>query len=64
MKHEEIKTLLAAYLEDELDGKDKTLVEAHLRECAECRAEVEELNQLEEVLDNMELKKKLFNSCF
>lgn len=57
MKHEEIKSLIAAYLEDELDEKDRALVEAHLRDCAECRAEAVELNQLEEVLNQMELKK-------
>lgn len=57
MKHEEIKALLAAYLEGELEKEDKDLVEAHLQECAECRKECEELNQLEEVLNKMELKK-------
>jgi hypothetical protein len=57
MKHEEIKTLIAAYIEGELDKKESLLVEAHLRECAGCRKECEELNQLEEVLNKMELRK-------
>jgi len=57
MKHEEIKTLIAAYVEGELDKEESLLVEAHLRECAECRRECEELNQLEEVLNKMELRK-------
>ena len=57
MKHEEIKTLIAAYIEGELDKKENLLVEAHLRDCTECQKEYEELNQLEEVLNKMELRK-------
>ncbi len=56
-KHEEIKILLPAYLEGELDNSNKKLVEAHLKECTECKKECAELNQLEEVLNKMELKK-------
>jgi predicted anti-sigma-YlaC factor YlaD len=57
MNHEDIKTLLTIYIEGELEEEDKKLVQAHLKECAECRKELEELNQLEEVLTKMQLKK-------
>lgn len=56
MTHEEIKTLIPAYLEGELDEKDRKLVEAHLAGCAECQQECEELGQLEEVLNKMAFK--------
>ena len=55
--HKEIKTLIAAYLDGELEEKEKKRVEAHLSQCAQCREEYEELNQLEEVLNKMQLKK-------
>ena len=57
MKHEDIKILISAYLEDELDNEEKKKVEEHLAECPECRKECNELNQLEEVLNKMQLKK-------
>ncbi|HKR86581.1 MAG TPA: zf-HC2 domain-containing protein [Phenylobacterium sp.] len=37
--HEQTQTLLPWYVSGELDGEELELVEAHLRECAECRAE-------------------------
>lgn len=57
MNHEKIKTLIAAYVDGELENGDKKTVEAHLEGCAECRRELEELTRLEEVLKKMELKK-------
>lgn len=38
-RHEQTQTLLPWYVSGELDGEDLGMVEAHLRECAECRAE-------------------------
>ncbi len=55
--HKEIKTLIAAYLDGELEEEEKKRVEAHLPGCEECREEYEDLNRLEEVLNKMQLKK-------
>lgn len=57
MKHQDIKTLISAYREGELNVEERRLVEEHLAGCAECRTEFEELKQLEEVLNKMQLKK-------
>jgi len=38
-RHELTQTLLPWYVSGELDGGELELVEAHLRECAECRGE-------------------------
>jgi len=57
MTHEEIKIMIPAYLEGELDGENKKIIEKHLEECIECRQECAELSQLEEVLNTMEFKK-------
>ncbi|MBI2709147.1 MAG: anti-sigma factor [Actinobacteria bacterium] len=40
MQHEELQELLGAYALDALDGAERDAVDAHLRECATCRAEV------------------------
>ena len=56
MNHEDIKKLLSAYVEGELDASDKKAVAAHLDSCSRCQAELAELNQLEEVLNKMKLK--------
>ncbi len=37
---------LSAYLDGELDGPDRAAADAHLTECAECRAALEDLRQL------------------
>ena len=36
-------TKLSAYLDEELDSVDRGMLEAHLNECAECRADLEQL---------------------
>jgi Putative zinc-finger len=38
--HEDLRVLLGAYVLGGLDGQDRTLFEAHLPECAVCRAEL------------------------
>lgn len=40
--HSEIEDLLAAYALDAVDSEERALVDAHLDECARCRAEVAE----------------------
>ena len=57
MKHKEIKIMISAFLEGELNDEEKKQVEKHLAECTECQREYKELNQLEEVLSKMEFKK-------
>jgi hypothetical protein len=57
MKHQEIKKLVSSYLDGLLNDKQTELVENHLSDCRECQQEFEELNQLEEVLNQMKLKK-------
>jgi hypothetical protein len=57
MKHQDIKKLVSLYLDGILDDKQTELVEEHLANCRECQGEFKELNQLEEVLNQMTLKK-------
>ena len=40
--HSDIEDLLGAYALDAVDGEERALVDAHLDECARCRAEVAE----------------------
>ncbi|MFQ6101584.1 MAG: MG2 domain-containing protein [Anaerolineae bacterium] len=42
---------LLAYLDGELDARERARVEAHLSECAECAAELEQLHVLRQELD-------------
>ena len=44
--HEEFKLLLGTYVLDATESADTALIEAHLRTCAECRAEVDELSEV------------------
>ena len=57
MNHEEIKKLISAFLDGELSGEQKKQLEGHLSHCEDCRKELEEMSQLEEVLNKMKLKK-------
>jgi len=40
MSHRKIKQLLGAYLDEELRGKEKTVMEEHLKRCIECSEEL------------------------
>src|SRR5689334_1046576 len=40
-RHDEAQRLLAWYVSGELDANDYALVDGHLAECAECRADVQ-----------------------
>lgn len=45
MTHDEIADLLGAYALDAVDPDERELVEAHLPDCARCRAEVADLRE-------------------
>jgi TolA-binding protein len=46
MKHKKIKSLLGAYYDGELKDKERFIIEEHLKECVECRSE---LNLIKEI---------------
>jgi anti-sigma factor RsiW len=46
MTHDEVRSLLDAYIDDELDLATGVAVEAHLRDCAECTAWLAERRSL------------------
>ncbi len=48
MKCDLPRELLSGYLDGELDREQKEEVEQHLRECEECRNEIEELKRLDQ----------------
>ncbi len=56
MEHAEIKKLIPAYQEDMLEKDQKQQVEEHIRTCAECRREFEEMSKFEEVMQKMAFK--------
>jgi predicted anti-sigma-YlaC factor YlaD len=56
MNCDKFKELLAGYQDGELDDDQLKLVEAHLAECAECRAELARLNAVKEVTDKVQYK--------
>lgn len=48
--------LLNAYLDNELDEKQRLSVERHLKECPQCRAELEELRGCDRLLKQREIE--------
>jgi hypothetical protein len=48
--------LLNAYLDNELDEKQRLFVESHLRECPQCRVELEELKGCDQLLKQREIE--------
>jgi len=44
MKHESIREWLALRLYEELDARDRTVLDAHLKTCADCREFASELD--------------------
>jgi predicted anti-sigma-YlaC factor YlaD len=54
MKCEDIRILLSALIDNELDPEQKKHVGDHLIDCAECRAEYARLKKLKEVTDSMQ----------
>lgn len=57
MDHQKIKELISYYHDGELDGEQKEIVDDHLKHCAECQREFEEMKEFEEVMGKMEFKK-------
>lgn len=57
MEHQEIKKLISSYYEGVLSEEQMQAVDAHVAACVECRRELEEIRQFEEVMNKMELKK-------
>ena len=57
MDHQKIKELISSYHDGELNEREKQMVEEHLKQCAECRREYEEMGRFEEVMEKMQLKK-------
>ena len=55
--HKKIKELIAASFDGVLDAAGKSIVEEHIKSCAQCRREYEEMSRFEEVMDQMELQK-------
>jgi hypothetical protein len=51
MNHRELRLSLGAYLLGALDPEEAKAVEAHVGTCAECRAEIEQLEVLPALLD-------------
>ena len=49
-RHDDIRRMLSAYSGDDLSESDRLLVERHLADCQECRAQLAQLQQLRAVL--------------
>lgn len=56
MDHQKIKELISSYHDNQLSEDQKRMIEGHVRQCEECRRELEEMGQFEEVMQKMELK--------
>lgn len=53
MNCNEIKDMLPLYIDDELDDKEKKLVEEHIEKCENCKKELEEYKKIIYMLQNM-----------
>ncbi len=43
MEHQKIKELISSFYDEELNGEKKKEVEEHIKQCPECRKELEEI---------------------
>jgi hypothetical protein len=50
MNHEDFRERLSAYLEADLDARERARIEEHLRECPDCRREYRELRHTVDLL--------------
>ncbi len=48
-RHEQIRSLLSAYLDEELTQADSQRVRLHLEDCAECREQLAQLERLKQL---------------
>lgn len=55
--HKEMKELIAASFDGELDAAGKRMVEEHIKSCVPCRRLYEEMSRFEGVMSQMELQK-------
>ena len=55
----EFQNLLSPYLDGELDDRSRQRLEAHLRECAACRAVLEEISFASDFVSRLELPEKV-----
>lgn len=56
MDHQKIKELISSYHDNDLSENQKKTIEEHVKQCEECRRELEEMGKFEEVMRKMELK--------
>jgi predicted anti-sigma-YlaC factor YlaD len=56
MDHQKLKQLISSYHDGELNDKNKQVLDEHMKQCAECRREFEEMGIFEEVMGKMQLK--------
>jgi len=54
-EHEELRSLIAGYIDGELTGEERARLQAHLALCRSCREELEAHERLKEVTDRMKL---------
>jgi hypothetical protein len=50
MEHEKLRERLSAYLEADLDARERTRIKEHLSECPDCRREYRELRHMVDLL--------------
>lgn len=53
MNEDNYRIMLSGYIDDELDRDEKRELESHLKECDDCRIELEAFNKLKEVTGAM-----------
>nr|WP_312579012.1 DUF4349 domain-containing protein [Sedimentibacter sp.] len=53
MNCNEIKEMLSLYIDDELDNKNKKIVEEHVENCEDCRNELEQYKKMIYMLQNL-----------
>ncbi len=51
--HNQVQKLLSAYLDDELTQADRQRVRIHLEDCADCRREFEQLQELQKLTGSL-----------
>ncbi len=54
MRHDDIRELLGAFLDGELRDGERRRVEAHLRDCAPCRDDLDALRKLASIARDFE----------
>jgi anti-sigma factor RsiW len=55
-RHNEIQSMLSAYLDQELTQGNAQKVEVHLAECGECRVALREISEIQQLTANMSFR--------